>query len=374
MASTYATKGGPRYRGRIWIGGREVTKAGFVDREAAERWEKRHRGTTVSPKTTLADYLASGARDAVMAQLSPATRRTYASNLKVRILPALGDSSLDAISPGMIQRAQIAWTASGRAASTVNGTLNTLSRVLGFATKDRILLENPMSEVERAKDDFEVYDDLEDEYNENAGGGNHRRGDLMDVLDVEQFASAADAFHPEYGDYVRAAAYTGARAGELCALNVADVDFSRRVVRIRRAYSAGVLKKPKAGEAREVPITDQLRPLLERLTAGRAANAPLLRGPRGRRINHSVVRNRLDWVRFVAGQGWPGFRFHDLRATAIVTWIHAGVENDGVRAMAGHASLRTTDLYVRLTRSGLDSAANRINVYTAAYTKPYIES
>lgn len=374
MASAYVTKAGCRYRGRIWINGREITKAGFVDRADAERWERRHRGTAMSPKTKLADYLEGGAIDVVMAGLSPATQGTYRSNLKLRILPVLGHRGLDSISSGVIQRAQIAWTESGLSASTVNGTLNTLSRALGLAVKDRILLENPMPDVERANDDLEVDDELDELSDDDADDTAHKKGDLMDVIDVEEFAAAVDAIHPEYGDYVRAAAYTGARAGELCALKVGDVDFTRRVVHIRRAYSAGVLKKPKSGKAREVPITTQLMPLLERLTDGRRRNSPLLRGPKGRRINHSVVRNVLNWVRFVDDLGWPGFRFHDLRATAIVMWIRSGVENDVVREMAGHRSLRTTDRYVRLTRSALDSATNQINVYAASYTKPYIQS
>ena len=46
--------------------------------------------------------------------------------------------------------------------------------------------------------------------------------------------------------------------------------------------------------------------------------------------------------------GCPGRHFHDLRATAIVLWIRSEVPLSTVRALAGHASLATTDRYARI--------------------------
>ena len=42
-----------------------------------------------------------------------------------------------------------------------------------------------------------------------------------------------------------------------------------------------------------------------------------------------------------------------------------------VREMAGHASLKTTDIYVRLARNDLSDAAAIINGHQGPYSAPY---
>ena len=72
---------------------------------------------------------------------------------------------------------------------------------------------------------------------------------------------------------------------------------------------------------------------------------------------------RVRWPELVGLLGWPGLRFHDLRATAIVMWIRAEVPLTTVRMLAGHASLATTDRYARIARNDLAGAAAQVNSY-----------
>lgn len=139
----------------------------------------------------------------------------------------------------------------------------------------------------------------------------------------------------------------------------------------RRVYSAGQRVTTKSRRERRVPITEQLKPILVKHAFGRAPHEPLLRGPGGTRINHSTFRNKVDWVWLVKDMGWPGLRFHDLRGSAIVMWIRARVPLHVVREMAGHGSLKTTDIYVRLARNELSEAAEMINSAADPYTAPY---
>jgi len=64
-----------------------------------------------------------------------------------------------------------------------------------------------------------------------------------------------------------------------------DVDWPNRVVKIERQHYPGkgglVVKQTKGRRARIVPILDALEPILERLTADKDPDDPLLRGPRG---------------------------------------------------------------------------------------------
>src|SRR5439155_4183656 len=54
------------------------------------------------------------------------------------------------------------------------------------------------------------------------------------------------------------AAFSGLRRGELVALRVRDVDFVNRVLRIERSYGLGVLKTPKSGKVRSVPMAGEV--------------------------------------------------------------------------------------------------------------------
>ena len=99
------------------------------------------------------------------------------------------------------------------------------------------------------------------------------------------------------------------------------------------------------------------------MTKGRRPAEPVLLGPLGGRLYHSNFRTKVRWPELVGELGWPGLRFHDLRATAIVLWIRAEVPLTTVRALAGHASLATTDRYARIARNDLAGAAAQVNSY-----------
>lgn len=61
--------------------------------------------------------------------------------------------------------------------------------------------------------------------------------------------------------------------------------------------------------------------------------------------------------------GHPGLHFLDLRASALVLWMRAGIPPSTVRAMAGYASLATTDRYARLAKDDVADAAEIIKAY-----------
>src|SRR4051794_37426893 len=104
-----------------------------------------------------------------------------------------------------------------------------------------------------------------------------------------------------------------------------SVDLTTGVVTVRRAFSAGELQTPKSRRARQVPVVGGLGTILARMTSGRRPAELVLLGPLGGRLYHSNFRTKVQWPELVKGLGWPGLRFHDLRATAIVLWIrHLG--------------------------------------------------
>lgn len=340
-----ASRVGTRWRGRVVLpSGKEMTKRFTLKRDAVA-WENANRGRQEESRDTLARWLDLGGRESVLAGLGEATRRLYAAHLKLRIIPDLGYRRLAKITAAHIETARDAWLRDGLSPAAVTSTLNCLARVFRQAVKARAVAKSPMLEVDRPKASAPV--------------------DIPTItpVEIEKLAAACTARQPAYGDYVRLASYLGLRAGELTALQVRDIDLQTGVVTVSRAFSAGKLQTTKSGRTRQVPIVDAVRSTLARLVKEREKDEWLLVGPFGGRFRHNNFRAGVDWRNLVRQQGYPGFRFHDLRATAIVLWIKAGIPLATVRAMAGHASLATTDRYARTARNDLKSAASAMNSF-----------
>ena len=342
MASRLASG---RWRARIFLpGGGERTKV-FGSKREAVAWEVHNRGRRAESKESLSRWLERVGADAVLGGLSPSTNGTYRSHLSRRIVPEFGHRALSAITAAHIESAQRSWKSAGVSPTVVAGTLNCLARVFRVAIKLGDLLASPMAAVERLRPGVE------------------RVTPTLTVEEVDRLAAACDRVSRRYGDYVRLAALLGLRAGELTALQVGDVDLSMGVVTVRRAFSAGELQTPKSRRVRQVPVVGGLGPILARMTSGRRPAELVLLGPLGGRLYHSNFRTKVRWPELVTELGWPGLRFHDLRATAIVLWIRAEVPLTTVRALAGHASLATTDRYARIARNDLAGAAAQVNSY-----------
>jgi site-specific recombinase XerD len=237
--------------------------------------------------------------------------------------------TLSGIAAAHIESAQRAWKSNDISPTVVAGTLNCLARLFRFAIKLGDLSASPMSAVERARASVEGVTPT-----------------LM-VEEVDRLAAACDLVSRRYGDYVRLAALLGLRAGELTALQVGDVDLTTG-----GNHPPGILRRRVADSevsaVRQVPVLAELVPILARMTTDRRPAEPVLLGPLGGRLYHSNFRMKVRWPALVGELGWPGLHFHDLRATAIVLWIRAEVPLTTVRALAGHASLATTDRYARI--------------------------
>jgi integrase/recombinase XerC len=138
---------------------------------------------------------------------------------------------------------------------------------------------------------------------------------------------------------------TGIRVGELCGLDVDDVDAGRRVVRVLG----------KGGKERTVPYGAPAERAVDAwLTAGRPAWATarsgpaLLLGRRGGRIDPRTVR-ALVHHRLAAVPGAPDLGPHGLRHSAATHLLEGGADLRSVQELLGHASLATTQLYTHVS-------------------------
>ena len=145
---------------------------------------------------------------------------------------------------------------------------------------------------------------------------------------------------------------TGIRVGELCGLDIDDVDRERRVVRVFG----------KGRKERTVPYGVPAERALDRwLVAGRpvlfatGAGAALFLGSRGNRVDQRAVRT-LVHRRIADVPGAPDLGPHGLRHTAATHLLEGGADLRTVQELLGHASLATTQIYTHVTTDRLRAA------------------
>ncbi|MBB5894127.1 tyrosine recombinase XerC [Kutzneria kofuensis] len=148
---------------------------------------------------------------------------------------------------------------------------------------------------------------------------------------------------------------TGVRVSELCGLNLGDVDYSSRVIRVLG----------KGGRERVVPFGAPAERALRRwLDEGRSAlvrpdsPAALLLGARGGRLDQRTARKIVHGaVGAVPGAVDTGP--HGLRHSAATHLLEGGADLRTVQELLGHATLATTQLYTHVTVERLKAIHER---------------
>lgn len=135
---------------------------------------------------------------------------------------------------------------------------------------------------------------------------------------------------------------TGIRVSELCAVDVGDVDHSRRTVRVRG----------KGDRERTVPFGLPAKSAIDDWLAARStiatrAGAALFVGARGGRIDPRTVRSTVH--RLAVQAGVPDLAPHGLRHTAATHVLEGGADLRTVQELLGHATLATTQRYTHVS-------------------------
>jgi integrase/recombinase XerD len=142
---------------------------------------------------------------------------------------------------------------------------------------------------------------------------------------------------------VRLMVETGARAGEVVAMIVDDVDLTR---------GSAVVRRGKGGKGRTVPFGPRTSSAIDRYLRARrshllAGTAALWLGDRGKRFSYDALHKTLKWRAELAGI--EGFHPHVLRHTAASRWLAAGGSEGGLMAVAGWTRRDMIDRYTRHT-------------------------
>lgn len=142
---------------------------------------------------------------------------------------------------------------------------------------------------------------------------------------------------------------TGARAGEVVALCIEDVN---------PAEGTAVVQRGKGGKGRIVPYGPQTSSAMSRYirqsrAAHRLASTPALwLGDRGKEFSYDGLYRALRYRAELAGV--DGFHPHRLRHTAAHRWLEAGGSEGGLMAVAGWTR---PDMLLRYTRAQASARA-----------------
>jgi len=249
--------------------------------------------------------------------------------------PLLGKKRLSEISEEDVQRLK------GRlvdhSAKTVNNVLSVLAKLLKTAVRWKVIPRMPVDValVKAPPPTMTFYQEHE----------------------FARLTEAAEKLGPSRLVFLLLAGEAGLRAGEIMALEWAQVDLRNRTLTVKHSLSRGELVAPKGGRARTIPMTSRL------VEACREARH--LRGPRvlyrdgrrnaGKPVSQKTLQVWMEAIQRRAGLKETG-QLHILRHTICSRLAMKGAPAKAIQVLAGHVHLTTTQRYMHPSPAAREGA------------------
>jgi integrase/recombinase XerC len=176
--------------------------------------------------------------------------------------------------------------------------------------------------------------------------------DLPAVLRADQAGALVENPESERDRAVLELLYaTGVRVSELCGLDRADLDESRRLIRV---FGKGAKERAVPyGLPAQRALDDWLRHGRPALVTKDSGDALFL-GVKGGRLQQTVVRRIVDSAARAAGL--PHTSPHGLRPSAATHLLDGGADLRAVQDLLGHSSLSSTQIYTHVSTERLRAA------------------
>lgn len=305
----------------------------FAKQVDAIKWRRQQldaidRGRWVDPragKVSFLHYFQSWEADQLW---TDGTRR--AMSLAVRSA-TFADMDLRAIRPTHIE----AWVKSmtvvspARSAPLAPGTIKTrfvnVRSVFRAAIRDEMIATDPTARVRLPRQ--------------------RKREAAMSIPTPETVRRLLEAADPRFRAFVGLCAFAGLRLGEAAALQVADVDFLRREINIRRQVQRAnggqiEIRLPKYNSERTIHAAEALIDMLAEHVSLGLTNEWLFEGNAKLPPHQNTIGHR--WRTTLARAGASGVRLHDLRHFYASGLIASGCDVVAVQRALGHSKSTTT--------------------------------
>lgn len=282
-------------------------------------------GEHVDPRnarTPLRDYFTSWS-----------ARQVWADGTSTAMSLAIRTCSFADVPLGSIQRSHVeAWVkamdTAGLAPGTIRTRLNNVRSVLRAAVRDRLISRDPSDGVVPPR---------------------QRRAEAaMKIPTPAQVGKLLEHADEAFRVYLSLAAFAGLRLGEISALQVGDIGFLERQLKVQRQVQragAGQVKitPPKYGSERTVALPDDVIALLAIHVQGLpeiAPNTGLFSAENGLPPHQNTIGHR--WRQTTRRAEVTGFTLHDLRHFFASGLIASGCDVVTVQRALGHAKATTT--------------------------------
>jgi integrase len=272
-------------------------------------------------------------------EMMKSTLLNYESKNRIWLEPKLKGRSLKSITPGDVHEiiydsaATVSWY-------TRKATLKIIKRILQMAVENGVLAVNPALRVKVRVPQVKQA--------------------VLSASEIDILLREAKAVRHRFYEVWALALLTGMRSGELFALTWQNVDFDGGKILVAQSWSSkNGIGPTKTAKHRIVPMSQELRKFLRELSLSRRPG------------DDHVLPRLSEWESgyqaqvikdFCQGIGITPIKFHDLRATFITQLLGKGVPLAAVMAIVGHASLRTTQGYLRMAGIELAGATEKLGL------------
>lgn len=297
-------------------------------------------------------YLHEKRRLVASGKMSPATVESYQAFFDLHILPKIGSCLLAEVTVPQLRELVLSFSENHAQSSTVklHAILNGL---FSAAFRDELIATNPMLKVRRPRSDT-------------TKAKTSSAAKAFSASDVRRIFQCLENEPLFWRCFVRFMADTGARRGEVCGLQWADIDFSTGMVVIRRnlqyTVGSGVIEKaPKNGKERAVDIGPDTVALLQQL---QEEQTKVIRSDwvftRRNSSEPIFPQTPNHWfASFGQRYGIPGFHPHALRHTSATLSLQNGGDISGIAERLGHSDNSVTlRMYVHGNEEGVRRAGD----------------
>jgi integrase len=279
---------------------------------------------------TVAQLADKWLADYVKPKLKPHTQRDYQQLLRQHILPALGQLSVAHIGRDDVVRLHVAMEKIPRRA---NYALATLRALLNFAIELglRPTGSNPGRGIKP--------------YRENKRERFLAEAEIAKAADAITAAEQAGTLGPHGAAGLRLCLFTGARSGEITAIEWSHIDWQRRLIR---------LPDSKTNEPRTIHLSE---PALEVLKGLPRIGPYVVAGGRPGEAYQSL---RRAWISIRNRVGLDDVRLHDLRHSYASLAASKGISLQTIGKLLGHRDPQTTARYSHLATDAVAAVNDQL--------------
>ena len=361
---TRTRKKGTVYRACFGSGQQRVY-ATFTRKTDAQRWlvEQQAKslhlnGATVGDETqtessqTFGDLFHWFQETYASVRQEPGTRFREKQIADDYLIPYFGERDVSRISRADIEGYLRGLMKKGKQkAATINKHHQVIHKVFAWALKQGLSSRNPAFGLAKLPMKDSVY---------SADYKFLEAGDLLKAL------ANVRTLYPKEFPVIYAAATSGMRIGELCALQRRDLldSSSNPVIVVRRTYCRVIQDfkdSTKGKNARVVPVGDQLLEVLKPLCLAKKPDDLLFFGSKEAAI--MAWKNLYKkWRRAQKQSGLNPRCFHALRHTYATQFVTNGGNLFALQRILGHSNAKITDKYSHFSQALIESSRNVIQI------------